>query len=217
MEVSSHALALQRVVGSHFDVAVFTNLGRDHLDLHGTQERYFAAKARLFQPDLADVAVVNVDDTHGRLLLDVGAIPTDGFGLGDVDDVSVSATQPQLHLARSANRGAGRRRVQRDEQPRRGDRVRTLGRRPCDDRRGLAPTCAGSRTLRTGRSPGSRSRSSSTTRTRPMRLREGARRGASRRTGDAAVHRGLRLRRRSRSRQAPADGRSGRRGWPITS
>ncbi len=92
VEVSSHALELQRVAGCHFDVAVFTNLGRDHLDLHGTQERYFAAKARLFQPDLASVAVVNTDDPHGRLLMDVGAIPTHGFGLGDVADVDVTAT-----------------------------------------------------------------------------------------------------------------------------
>jgi UDP-N-acetylmuramoyl-L-alanyl-D-glutamate--2,6-diaminopimelate ligase len=93
MEVSSHALELQRIVGCHFDIAVFTNLGRDHLDLHGTQERYFAAKARLFQPELADRAVVNIDDPHGRLLMDVGAIPTEGFGLGDISDVDVSATQ----------------------------------------------------------------------------------------------------------------------------
>ena len=93
MEVSSHALELQRVVGCHFDIAVFTNLGRDHLDLHGTQERYFAAKAKLFQPDLSDGAVVNIDDPHGRLLMDVGAIPTQGFGLADISDVSVSATR----------------------------------------------------------------------------------------------------------------------------
>jgi UDP-N-acetylmuramoyl-L-alanyl-D-glutamate--2,6-diaminopimelate ligase len=93
IEVSSHALELQRVAGCHFDVAVFTNLGRDHLDLHGTQERYFAAKARLFQPDLSDAAVVNVDDPHGRLLLDVGSIPTEGYSLDDVADVSVSATR----------------------------------------------------------------------------------------------------------------------------
>ncbi|MEY2443636.1 MAG: UDP-N-acetylmuramoyl-L-alanyl-D-glutamate--2,6-diaminopimelate ligase [Ilumatobacteraceae bacterium] len=92
MEVSSHALELQRVVGCHFDVAVFTNLGRDHLDLHGTEERYFAAKARLFEPDLSDRAIVNRDDPHGRLLMDVGAIPTEGFGLADVSDVEVSAT-----------------------------------------------------------------------------------------------------------------------------
>ena len=93
VEVSSHALELQRVAGCHFDVAVFTNLGRDHLDLHGTQERYFAAKARLFQPDLATVAVVNIDDLHGRLLMDVGAIPTHGFSLADVADVNVTATE----------------------------------------------------------------------------------------------------------------------------
>jgi UDP-N-acetylmuramoyl-L-alanyl-D-glutamate--2,6-diaminopimelate ligase len=92
MEVSSHALELQRVIGCHFDIAVFTNLGRDHLDLHGTEERYFAAKAKLFQPRLADCAVVNIDDPHGRLLMDVGAIPTSGFGLADVSDVVVSAT-----------------------------------------------------------------------------------------------------------------------------
>ena len=92
IEVSSHALELQRVAGCHFNVAVFTNLGRDHLDLHGTQERYFAAKARLFQPDLSDIAVVNIDDPHGRLLRDVGSIPTEGYSLDDVGDVSVSAT-----------------------------------------------------------------------------------------------------------------------------
>ncbi|NCZ93608.1 MAG: UDP-N-acetylmuramoyl-L-alanyl-D-glutamate--2,6-diaminopimelate ligase, partial [Actinobacteria bacterium] len=45
MEVSSHALALDRVVGTRFAVGVFTNLGRDHLDFHGTEEQYFAAKA----------------------------------------------------------------------------------------------------------------------------------------------------------------------------
>ncbi len=92
MEVSSHALELQRVVGCHFDIAVFTNLGRDHLDLHGTQERYFAAKAKLFARDLSDRAVVNIDDAHGRLLMDVGAIPTEGFGHADISDVTVSAT-----------------------------------------------------------------------------------------------------------------------------
>jgi UDP-N-acetylmuramoyl-L-alanyl-D-glutamate--2,6-diaminopimelate ligase len=91
IEVSSHALELQRVAGCHFDIAVFTNLGRDHLDLHGTPERYFAAKAKLFHPDLSDVAVVNIDDPHGRLLMDVEAIPTEGYGLGDVDNVVVTA------------------------------------------------------------------------------------------------------------------------------
>ncbi len=71
MEVSSHALSLGRVDGIRFDVAVFTNLGVDHLDFHGTQEQYFAAKARLFEPDRCAHAVLNVGDVHGRLLADV--------------------------------------------------------------------------------------------------------------------------------------------------
>lgn len=71
MEVSSHALSLGRVDGIRFDVAVFTNLGVDHLDFHGTQEQYFAAKATLFEPERSAVAVLNVADVHGRLLADV--------------------------------------------------------------------------------------------------------------------------------------------------
>jgi UDP-N-acetylmuramoyl-L-alanyl-D-glutamate--2,6-diaminopimelate ligase len=93
MEVSSHALALHRVDGATFDVAVFTNLGRDHLDLHGTEERYFAAKARLFTPELSSTGVVNVDDVRGRLLSDVAAIPIVPFSLKDVTDVHVSVTR----------------------------------------------------------------------------------------------------------------------------
>jgi UDP-N-acetylmuramoyl-L-alanyl-D-glutamate--2,6-diaminopimelate ligase len=63
MEVSSHALALHRVDHVRFDVAVLTNITRDHLDFHGTMERYVAAKRRLF--DLARDAVVNDDDPWG--------------------------------------------------------------------------------------------------------------------------------------------------------
>jgi UDP-N-acetylmuramoyl-L-alanyl-D-glutamate--2,6-diaminopimelate ligase len=92
MEVSSHALALHRVAGARFDVAVFTNLGRDHLDLHGTVERYFAAKALLFEPRLADAGVVNVDDVHGRLLFDSASIPMTPFSIDDVDELHVGPT-----------------------------------------------------------------------------------------------------------------------------
>ena len=53
MEVSSHALEQHRVDATRFAVAVFTNLGQDHLDFHSTMERYFAAKARLFTPAMA--------------------------------------------------------------------------------------------------------------------------------------------------------------------
>jgi UDP-N-acetylmuramoyl-L-alanyl-D-glutamate--2,6-diaminopimelate ligase len=90
MEVSSHALALDRVSGCRFDVGVFTNLGRDHLDLHGTMEAYFAAKARLFEPDLTARGVVNTDDPYGRRLLADAAIPLEGFSVDDLDDVDVT-------------------------------------------------------------------------------------------------------------------------------
>ena len=89
MEVSSHALALHRVLGTRFRVAVFTNLGRDHLDFHGTEERYFAAKALLFASGLSETGVVNVDDVHGRLLADSSDIEIVGFGLDDVTDVEI--------------------------------------------------------------------------------------------------------------------------------
>ncbi len=68
MEVSSHALAQGRVYGLAFDVAIFTNLTQDHLDYHGTMERYFAAKRALFDGALGvppRVAVINIDDAHG--------------------------------------------------------------------------------------------------------------------------------------------------------
>jgi UDP-N-acetylmuramoyl-L-alanyl-D-glutamate--2,6-diaminopimelate ligase len=92
MEVSSHALQLDRVAGAHFDVSVFTNLGRDHLDLHGTVERYFAAKARLFERTLTEVGVVNIDDVHGRLLFDTADIALVPFSLDDASDIEIGAT-----------------------------------------------------------------------------------------------------------------------------
>ena len=91
MEVSSHALALHRVDGTRFAAAVFTNLGTDHLDLHGTPEEYFRAKASLFTPELAAVGVTNVDDAHGRLLLDAAPIEMVPYSLADVADVVVTA------------------------------------------------------------------------------------------------------------------------------
>jgi UDP-N-acetylmuramoyl-L-alanyl-D-glutamate--2,6-diaminopimelate ligase len=81
MEVSSHALVLGRVDGVVFDTAVFLNLGRDHLDFHSNVEDYFLAKAALFAPDRARRAVINVDDDHGRALVDLvaGKVPTTTF------------------------------------------------------------------------------------------------------------------------------------------
>ena len=69
MEVSSHALAQHRVGGIAFHIGVFTNLSRDHLDYHRDMEDYFLAKASLFARPLP-VAVINIDDAHGRRLLD---------------------------------------------------------------------------------------------------------------------------------------------------
>lgn len=68
MEVSSHALDQGRVDAVHYDVAVFTNLTRDHLDYHGDMDAYGAAKARLFHRAGLRAAVVNVDDAFGRRL-----------------------------------------------------------------------------------------------------------------------------------------------------
>ena len=93
MEVSSHALALHRVDGTRFDAAVFTNLGRDHLDLHGTVEEYFQAKARLFQPGRAVVGVVNVDDPYGRRLVDAAPIEMVPYSIDDVSAVEVGAAE----------------------------------------------------------------------------------------------------------------------------
>lgn len=69
MEVSSHALDQGRVDAVHFDVAVFTNLTRDHLDYHGDMLQYGAAKARLFHREGLKAAVVNLDDNFGSELL----------------------------------------------------------------------------------------------------------------------------------------------------
>jgi UDP-N-acetylmuramoyl-L-alanyl-D-glutamate--2,6-diaminopimelate ligase len=91
MEVSSHALALHRVDAMRFAVAVFTNLSRDHLDFHGTMERYFDAKARLFSPVLTEQAVVNADDPHGRLLLDAAQVPTTPYSFSEVDGLELTA------------------------------------------------------------------------------------------------------------------------------
>ena len=69
MEVSSHALDQGRVDAVHYDVAVFTNLTRDHLDYHGDMQQYGAAKARLFHRAGLTAAVVNLDDAFGAELL----------------------------------------------------------------------------------------------------------------------------------------------------
>lgn len=64
MEVSSHSLALDRVYGIKFDVGIFTNLTRDHLDFHKTFENYYNAKLKLFKE--SSISIINVDDNYGK-------------------------------------------------------------------------------------------------------------------------------------------------------
>lgn len=69
MEVSSHALDLERTWGTKFEVTAFTNLTQDHLDYHNTFESYFEAKARLFSKQYPAKRVINIDDEWGKKLL----------------------------------------------------------------------------------------------------------------------------------------------------
>lgn len=90
MEVSSHALVLGRVDGVRFDVAVFTNLGRDHLDFHRDVEDYFQAKASLFTPEHASRGLVCTDDEHGRRLAAEAPIPVRTYAVNGPADWSVA-------------------------------------------------------------------------------------------------------------------------------
>lgn len=86
MEVSSHALTQGRVNGMQFDVALLTNLTRDHLDYHGDMQHYAAAKRKLFDWSGLKYVVVNLDDTFGDELattLRDGAAEVIGYGLGE--------------------------------------------------------------------------------------------------------------------------------------
>ena len=91
MEVSSHALALGRVDGIVFDVAVFTNLSQDHLDFHADLEDYFQTKAALFTPARSRLGVVDVDDPYGARL----AAGTDAPGVSAVPVVPVVSVATQ--------------------------------------------------------------------------------------------------------------------------
>ncbi|NQW59677.1 UDP-N-acetylmuramoyl-L-alanyl-D-glutamate--2,6-diaminopimelate ligase [bacterium] len=100
MEVTSHALQLQRVTGVQFAAGIFTNLGHDHLDFHGTMENYFEAKAELFNTATTRVAIINVDDTWGMKLAD--SLEGRYIG-GDLIRVSINEVQNlQSTLAQSS-------------------------------------------------------------------------------------------------------------------
>ncbi len=103
MEVSSHALALERVSECEWDGALFTNLTRDHLDFHPDMEGYFAAKQRLFtellpRSEKSDrFAVVNGDDPYGRRL--IGATPNRVVTFGHGDEADVAPVEVERSLA----------------------------------------------------------------------------------------------------------------------
>jgi UDP-N-acetylmuramoyl-L-alanyl-D-glutamate--2,6-diaminopimelate ligase len=90
MEVSSHGLEMHRVDGTWFEVAVFTNLSRDHLDFHESMDAYFAAKARLFTRGFTERAVISADDRWGERLLAhavEGGLEVHPYSLNDARDL----------------------------------------------------------------------------------------------------------------------------------
>ena len=106
MEVSSHALALDRTYGVAFDAGVFTNLTQDHLDFHGTMEGYRDAKLRLFRAESrgdrtkAFTGAVNTDDPDGRWIREHGDPPMLGFGL----EPGAEVTAEDIRWERSGTR-----------------------------------------------------------------------------------------------------------------
>ncbi len=103
LEVSSHALELDRVSGCEFDIVVFTNLTQDHLDFHHTMERYFQSKLHLFtdyvtggQKSGPKRALVNADDPWAPNILEQCAIPVWTFGIHSEADIRADAVQLAL-------------------------------------------------------------------------------------------------------------------------
>ena len=104
MEVSSHALEQRRVDGCHFDVGIFSNLTRDHLDYHVTMEGYLEAKSRLFTDLLRPSqekprrrAAINMDDPHGRQIAARCACPVITFGIDGCCDVRPAAVKSSVN------------------------------------------------------------------------------------------------------------------------
>ena len=101
MEVSSHGLAQGRVNGTHFNIAVLTNLSRDHLDYHGEMDNYAAVKAQLFNWPELEWAVLNVDDAFGRQLEGLtrpARVAGYGFNRGTVVANKLMLSQSGLHM-----------------------------------------------------------------------------------------------------------------------
>ncbi|HZI84747.1 MAG TPA: UDP-N-acetylmuramoyl-L-alanyl-D-glutamate--2,6-diaminopimelate ligase [Casimicrobiaceae bacterium] len=112
MEVSSHGIEQGRVNGIAFDVALFTNLSRDHLDYHGTMAAYAAAKAKLFAWPELQVGVLNADDAFGQSLIDASRsagrkVLTYGFGAADIVGTRLTASTGGLAFAVETPWGKG--------------------------------------------------------------------------------------------------------------
>lgn len=107
VEVSSHALALGRVAGSRFAVAAFTNLSQDHLDFHPDMEAYYRAKASLFTPELAERAVIWVNDPAGERLAAETDLPVIRVGRGGTAQVTATEVSMTLEGSRFVLLGAG--------------------------------------------------------------------------------------------------------------
>ncbi len=101
MEVSSHALALDRTSGCEYDVAVFTNLTQDHLDFHRTMDEYFEAKLRLFTglsggQKVAKRAIVNMDDPRGNAIREACSVPVWGYAIQNQADLRAERVRLSL-------------------------------------------------------------------------------------------------------------------------
>ena len=112
MEASSHGLDQGRVNAVAFDVALFTNLTRDHLDYHGTMAAYGAAKARLFTWPGLSTSVINADDAFGQTLIDVARkgssrLLTYGFTSADIMATSVATTSAGVAMTVATPWGKG--------------------------------------------------------------------------------------------------------------
>lgn len=97
MEVSSHALTLDRVLGTEFKVGVFTNLSQDHLDFHETMEDYYRSKRRLFETSMTDSAVLNAEDPWSlRVIEDLRSLSYITFGTERSSGASIWADEIEL-------------------------------------------------------------------------------------------------------------------------
>ncbi|MBE5771118.1 MAG: UDP-N-acetylmuramoyl-L-alanyl-D-glutamate--2,6-diaminopimelate ligase [Clostridia bacterium] len=101
MEVSAHALHMNRLLGVHFESGCYTNLSQDHLDLFGTMEKYFACKKTFFAPCWLDNAAINVDDeTSAEILRDI-TVPRTTYGICNNADLfarNIEITENGVHF-----------------------------------------------------------------------------------------------------------------------